>query len=62
MAISEDFIRQLKAANPIEDVIGAAIPLKRSSRDYICLCPFHSEKTPSCHINTGRQFFHCFGC
>ena len=60
--IPDEFIRQLKAANPIEDIMGAVIPLKRSSRDYVCLCPFHSEKTPSCHISTGRQFFHCFGC
>lgn len=60
--IPDEFIRQLKAANPIEEVMGASIPLKRSSRDYVCLCPFHSEKTPSCHVSTGRQFFHCFGC
>ncbi len=62
MAISDDFILQLKQANPIESVMGSYVALKRSSRDYVCLCPFHSEKTPSCHINVGKQFFHCFGC
>lgn len=62
MAISDDFILQLKQANPIESVMGSYVALKRSSRDFVCLCPFHSEKTPSCHINVGKQFFHCFGC
>lgn len=62
MPLPEDFIMQLKQNNPIESVMSSYAQLKRSSRDYVCLCPFHSEKTPSCHVNTGRQFFHCFGC
>ncbi|MDE6593912.1 MAG: DNA primase [Oscillospiraceae bacterium] len=62
MAIPEDFIESLKINNPIEQVMTSYASLKRSSRDYVCLCPFHSEKSPSCHINVGKQFFHCFGC
>ena len=62
MPLPEDFIMQLKQNNPIESVMGSYVSLKRSSRDYVCLCPFHSEKTPSCHISVGKQFFHCFGC
>ena len=31
-------------------------------RDYVCLCPFHNEKTPSCHIHPDKEYFHCFGC
>ncbi len=62
MPIPEDFILQLKQNNPIESVMGSYVRLNRSSRDYVCLCPFHSEKTPSCHVNAGKQFFHCFGC
>lgn len=62
MSIPEDFIESLKLNNPIEQVMAGYASLKRSSRDYVCLCPFHSEKTPSCHINVGKQFFHCFGC
>ncbi|MBP1547970.1 MAG: DNA primase [Oscillospiraceae bacterium] len=62
MRLSDDFIAQLKQNNPIESVAGSYVSLKRSSRDYVCLCPFHSEKSPSCHINVGKQFFHCFGC
>lgn len=62
MALPEDFILQLKQNNPIESVMASYVRLNRSSRDYVCLCPFHSEKTPSCHVNVGKQFFHCFGC
>ncbi len=62
MPLPPDFIEQLKSENRIEDVIGSVVPLKRSSRDFVCLCPFHSEKSPSCHIHTGGQYFHCFGC
>lgn len=62
MPIPEDFIASLKQNNPIEQVMSSYVSLKRSSRDYVCLCPFHSEKTASCHINVGKQYFHCFGC
>ncbi len=62
MPLPEDFILNLKQNNPIESVMASYVSLKRSSRDYVCLCPFHSEKSPSCHVHVGRQFFHCFGC
>lgn len=62
MPLPEDFIFQIKQNNPIESVMASYVRLNRSSRDYVCLCPFHSEKTPSCHVNVGKQFFHCFGC
>lgn len=62
MPLPEDFILQLKQNNPVESVMASYVKLNRSSRDYVCLCPFHSEKTPSCHVNVGKQFFHCFGC
>lgn len=62
MPLPEEFISELKQNNPVESVMSSYVSLKRSSRDYVCLCPFHSEKTPSCHVNVGKQFFHCFGC
>ncbi|MGN0665702.1 MAG: DNA primase [Huintestinicola sp.] len=62
MPLPEDFILSLKQNNPIETVMSSYVQLKRSSRDYVCLCPFHSEKTPSCHINVSSQYFYCFGC
>lgn len=62
MPLPQEFIDRLKAANPIEEVMGSYVSLKRTGRDYVCLCPFHNEKTPSCHIHPEREFFHCFGC
>ncbi len=62
MAFSVDFIERLKAANPIEEVMSEYVTTKRSGRDYVCLCPFHNEKTPSCHIHPNEEYFHCFGC
>ena len=62
MALPADFIDRLKAANPIAEVMGSYVTLKRTGRDYVCLCPFHNEKTPSCHVHPDKEFFHCFGC
>ncbi|MCC8043230.1 MAG: DNA primase [Oscillospiraceae bacterium] len=62
MALPDDFLLQLKQNNPIESVMGSYVQMKRSGRDYVCLCPFHSEKTPSCHVNIADQYFYCFGC
>lgn len=62
MALPPEFIERLKAANPIVDVMGTYVNLKRTGRDYVCLCPFHNEKTPSCHVHPDKEYFHCFGC
>lgn len=62
MALPIDFLDRLKAANPIAEVMGNYVTLKRTGRDYVCLCPFHNEKTPSCHVHPDKEFFHCFGC
>lgn len=62
MSLPDDFIYSLKQNNPIETVMSSYVSLKKQSRGYVCLCPFHSEKTPSCHINTAEGYFHCFGC
>ena len=57
-----DFIERLKTANPIDEVMGSYVSLRRSGRDFVCLCPFHNEKTPSCYIHPDKEYFHCFGC
>lgn len=62
MPLPAEFIERLKAANPIQEIMGQYVTLKRTGRDYVCLCPFHNEKTPSCHVHPDREFFHCFGC
>jgi DNA primase len=60
--IPDEFIRELKSRNSIQEVMGRYVTLKRSGREMICLCPFHAEKTPSCSVNITEQYFHCFGC
>ena len=52
----------LRNANPIETVMGSYVQLIRRGRNYVCSCPFHSEKTPSCTVFTDTQSFYCFGC
>jgi DNA primase len=55
-------LEQVRAASDIVDVIGSYLPLKRAGANFVALCPFHKEKTPSFHVNPQRQIFHCFGC
>lgn len=60
--IPTENIQEIAAANDIVDVIGSYFPLKRAGANFRALCPFHQEKTPSFHVSSQRQSFHCFGC
>ena len=62
MAFSDDFLERIKDANDISSVVSSYVSTKRAGHDSVCLCPFHSEKTPSCHIYSDTQSFYCFGC
>ena len=53
---------EIRFGNDIAEVIGTYITLKRAGTNFKALCPFHKEKTPSFHVNSQRQIFHCFGC
>jgi DNA primase len=55
-------LEQIRAASDIVDVIGSVLPLKRAGANFVALCPFHKEKSPSFNVNPHRQIFHCFGC
>lgn len=57
-----EVIDEVRAGNNIVDVIGQYVTLKRSGSSYVGLCPFHNEKTPSFHVHSEGQYFHCFGC
>jgi DNA primase len=60
--ISPSTLEQIRAASDIVDVIGGVVPLKRAGANFVGLCPFHKEKTPSFNVNPHKQIFHCFGC
>jgi len=55
-------LEQIRAASDIVEIIGSYIPLKRNGANFVALCPFHREKTPSFNVNAHKQIFHCFGC
>lgn len=63
MAISKTVIEDIRARCDIVEVVGAFVQLRRSgTTSFKGLCPFHNEKTPSFHVDTARQSYHCFGC
>lgn len=60
--ISKEKINEIKQAVNIVDIIGEVISLAKAGRNFLGLCPFHGEKTPSFNVVEEKQFFHCFGC
>jgi len=60
--INPGTLEQIRAASDVVDVIGGYLPLKRAGANFVTLCPFHREKSPSFNVNPHRQIFHCFGC
>ncbi len=64
MAFPEQFIMELKQNNPIDSVMSSYAHLIRRGRNCVCLCPFHSEKSPSCtvYLDVSDPHFYCFGC
>lgn len=62
MYYSDEIRNQVISANDIVDVIGQYVELKRSGSQYMGLCPFHSEHTPSFSVSRTKQVYHCFGC
>ena len=62
MAFPPSFIDELIARNPIEDVVGQYVNLKRSGSNMFGLCPFHGEKTASFSVAPDKGIYYCFGC
>ena len=58
----DEIKNRVRESTDIVRLIGENIELKKAGANYVGLCPFHAEKTPSFSVNPGRQFFHCFGC
>lgn len=59
---ANELIEQVRDSLDIADIIGERVKLRRSSRGYSGLCPFHDERTPSFHVYTDTQTYYCFGC
>ncbi|GBF81103.1 DNA primase [Aphanothece sacrum] len=57
-----DTLEEVKQRVDIYDVISDYVVLKKQGKDYVGLCPFHDEKTPSFSVSPTKQFYHCFGC
>ncbi len=62
MAFPAAFIDELTARNPIEEVVGQYVSLKRSGSNLFGLCPFHGEKTASFSVAPDKGIYYCFGC
>ena len=58
----DDKIEEVRSRADIVEIVGAHVRLRRAGRNFVGLCPFHQEKTPSFSVNAERGFFHCFGC
>ncbi|HPU43386.1 MAG TPA: DNA primase [Dictyoglomaceae bacterium] len=58
----EDFVEDVKQRINIVDIISRYVNLRKSGKNYVGLCPFHQEKTPSFYVNPDKGLYHCFGC
>ena len=62
MSIPASFIQELLARADVVEIIGRSVQLKKGGANFMGLCPFHAEKSPSFSVSPSKQFFHCFGC
>jgi DNA primase len=62
MRIPPEKIEEIRSANDIVDVISQHVRLKKRGKNFVGLCPFHQEKTPSFTVSSEKQVYHCFGC
>lgn len=59
---SKEQIQSIVQGTDLVSLIGGNIQLKKAGKNYLGLCPFHQEKTPSFHVDDVKNFYHCFGC
>ena len=62
MSIPQSFIQELLARADVVDIVGRHVQLKKGGANFMGLCPFHGEKSPSFSVSPTKQFYHCFGC
>lgn len=58
----DSFLDRLRSEADVVDVVGRAVTLKKAGKEFMGLCPFHAEKSPSFTVSPVKQFYHCFGC
>jgi DNA primase len=62
VTIPHTFIQELIARADVVEIVGRYVPLKKGGANFMGLCPFHAEKSPSFTVSPTKQFYHCFGC
>ncbi len=62
MTIPTAFIQELIARADVVEIVGRYVQLKKAGANFMGLCPFHGEKSPSFSVSPTKQFYHCFGC
>lgn len=60
--INDELIERVRESSDLIDIVSKYINLKKSGSNYVGLCPFHNEKTPSFTVSETKQLYHCFGC
>ena len=60
--INDETIEKVRDLADIVKVVSDYVPLKKTGVNYVGICPFHNEKTPSMTVSESKQIFHCFGC
>ena len=60
--LTEEFIRELRDSISLSTIIGKKVQLLKKGKNFLGLCPFHNEKTPSFNVNDDEGYYHCFGC
>lgn len=62
MYYPEELVEEVRMKNDIVDVISGYVRMQKRGSNYVGLCPFHNEKTPSFAVSGSKQMYHCFGC